>query len=96
MMRLLIIGLRVRSPSGIRYGACAAVVTSGVYAPVRIYVLGETWNLWAGEPANSVRVYNPETDGWTFGADVPTSRLCFGVAVVDDRIYYWRLYLDLS
>lgn len=80
-------GLGAPSPSGIRYGACAAGVTTGVNAPVRVYVLGKTWQLWGGEPPNSVRVYDPESDSWTFGANVPTEREGFGVAVVDDLLY---------
>jgi len=75
------------SPSGIRYGACAAGATIGVNAPKRIYVLGEALSLWEGEPANFVRVYNPDSDSWTFGTDVPTKRQGFGVAVVNDMIY---------
>ena len=75
------------SPSGIRYGACAAGATTGVDAPKRIYVLGETLHLWEGEPPNSVRIYDPQSDIWTFGADVPTNRESFGVAVVNDLLY---------
>jgi hypothetical protein len=75
------------SPSGIRYGACAAGATIGVNAPKRIYVLGETLHLWEGEPPNSVRIYDPQSDVWTFGADVPTKRQGFGVAVVNDMLY---------
>jgi N-acetylneuraminic acid mutarotase len=75
------------SPSGIRYGYCSAGAVTGVDAPKRIYVLGETCHLWEGEPQNSVRVYDPKSDEWTFGADVPTKRQGFGVAVVDDVLY---------
>jgi hypothetical protein len=75
------------SPSGIRYDFCAAGATIGMNAPKRIYVLGETLHLWEDEPSNSVRIYNPQSDVWTFGADVPTKRHSFGVAVVDDILY---------
>ncbi len=75
------------SPSGIRYGFCAAGATIGVNAPKRIYVLGETVHLWEGEPPNSVRIYNAQSDVWTFGADMPTKRHSFGVAVVNDILY---------
>jgi N-acetylneuraminic acid mutarotase len=54
-----------------------AGVTTGVNAPVRIYVFGEY----------SVGVYNPESDSWTFGAGIPTKRSNFGVAVLDDILY---------
>jgi hypothetical protein len=75
------------SPSGIRYGACAAGATTGLNAPKRIYVLGEIWHLWEGEPPNSNRIYDPASDNWTFGVDVPTKRGSFSVAVVDDMPY---------
>jgi N-acetylneuraminic acid mutarotase len=75
------------SPSGIRYGACAAGATTGLNAPKRIYVLGEIWNLWEGEPPNSNRIYDPASDSWSFGVDVPTKRGGFGVAIVDDMLY---------
>ena len=35
----------------------------------------------------SVRVYDPESDSWTDGADIPTDRSGFGVAVLDDMLY---------
>lgn len=33
------------------------------------------------------RIYDPKTDTWTLGAAVPTNRLDFGVAVVNDTLY---------
>jgi hypothetical protein len=65
----------------------AAAATSGVLAPKRIYVLGNSANFRQGEEQNFVRVYDPETDSWTFGADVSTRRYNFGVAVVNDIFY---------
>jgi hypothetical protein len=73
------------SPSSIRYGAAGA--TTGVNALKRIYVLGETWDLWEDEPSSTVRVYDPASDRWTFGANMPTTRLNFRVAVVNDMLY---------
>jgi N-acetylneuraminic acid mutarotase len=73
------------SPSSTQHGAAGA--TTGVNSRKRIYVLGETWNLWQGEPSYTVRVYDPMGDTWTFGANIPTSRLDFGVAVVNDILY---------
>jgi len=59
----------------------AAGVTSGVFAPKRIYVLG-------GYPTfNYNQIYDPETDTWTTGAQMPTNRYGLGVAVVSDAIY---------
>jgi spore coat protein U-like protein len=40
-----------------------------------------------GVPPCLNRVYDPEKDAWTTGADVPTNRLEFGVAVVNDKLY---------
>ncbi|MEJ2240598.1 MAG: kelch repeat-containing protein [Candidatus Bathyarchaeota archaeon] len=65
----------------------AAVITSGVYAPKRIYVLGNPSNLRQGEDQTFVRIYDPETDSWNLGADIPTRRYNFGVAVLNDTIY---------
>ena len=73
------------SPSSTQNGAAGA--TTGVNALKRIYVLGETWNLWEDEPTYNVRVYNPANDRWIFGANIPTDRLDFGVAVVNDLLY---------
>jgi N-acetylneuraminic acid mutarotase len=74
-------------PSGIRYATAGA--TSGVDAPKRIYVLVEKWALWEDEPPYSNRVYYPENDSWTFGADLPLpiDRQGFSVAVVSDILY---------
>jgi N-acetylneuraminic acid mutarotase len=62
-------------PLGIRYGAAGA--TAGVNAPKRIYFIS----------MGRTQVYDPENDSWTFGADLPTRREGFGVAVVDDALY---------
>jgi hypothetical protein len=60
-------------PSGVGYGA---VVTTGVFAPKRIYAIGF-----------SVGVYDLENDSWTNGADIPARRYSFGVAIVNDVLY---------
>lgn len=73
------------SPSGIRY--CASGATTGVNASKRIYVFGPTMNLWTGESAASVRVYDPTTGGWTTGANMSFRRFDFAVAVVNDSLY---------
>jgi hypothetical protein len=72
-------------PSSEYHGA--AVATTGVMAPERVYVLGISGHLSFGEPEYFVRVYDPENDSWTFGTDIPTRRLDFGVAVVNDVLY---------
>jgi N-acetylneuraminic acid mutarotase len=65
----------------------AAAATTGVLAPKRIYVLGNSANFRQGEEQNFVRVYDPENDNWTFGADIHIRRYNFGVAVVNDTLY---------
>ncbi len=72
-------------PSSVSDGAAGA--TTGVIAPKRIYVMGVDAYNGLGEPPCLNRVYDPEKDSWTAGADVPTNRLNFGVAVVDDKLY---------
>jgi len=72
-------------PSSVDGGAAAA--TTGNLAPKLIYVLGVIANLRPGEERTFVRVYDPETDSWSFGADVPTKRYNFGVAVINDTFY---------
>jgi N-acetylneuraminic acid mutarotase len=59
----------------------AAGVTSGIFAPKRIYVLG------GYSTFNFNQIYDPETDTWTTGAPMPTNRYGLGVAVVSDLIY---------
>jgi len=63
----------------------AAGATDGVMASKRIYVLGVLNFLYQDAPPN--RIYNPKIDAWTLGAAVPTNRLRFGVAVVNDKLY---------
>ena len=63
-----------------------AAVTSGVDAPERIYIFAELYET-GEEPEYSVQIYNPENDSWTVGADIPTDRIHFGVAVLDDLFY---------
>jgi hypothetical protein len=84
-------------PSHIIYGKAGA--TMGVNAPKRIYVLGEISGQLEDEPPYFVRVYDPKNDVWTFGADIPTHRYDFGVAVVNDMLYviggYTSSYPDM-
>jgi hypothetical protein len=65
---------------GAGYGA---VVTTGVLAPKRIYVIYHK----SSDYTSNNCVYAPESDSWTFGADFPTNRFNFGVAVVNDLLY---------
>lgn len=68
-------------------GQGAAAATTGELALQRIYVFGQQGNLRQGEPQGSNRIYNPQNDSWTFGANLPTDRINFGVAVLNDLLY---------
>jgi N-acetylneuraminic acid mutarotase len=68
-------------------GQGAATATTGELALKRIYVFGQQGSLRQGEPLGSNRIYNPQIDSWAFGVNVPTDRINFGVAVVNDAIY---------
>jgi hypothetical protein len=72
-------------PSSVDGGAAAA--TTGELAPKRVYVLGAPAALKQGEERTFVRVYDPQSDNWIFGADVPTKRYNFGVTVINDTMY---------
>jgi N-acetylneuraminic acid mutarotase len=71
----------------------AATATTGVNAPQRIYVIGgyqwvySTTSKVSGQISGQVSVYDPITKTWTFGEDMPTSRVGLAVAVVNDKIY---------
>jgi len=69
-------------PKGV--DSAAAVATSGVYAPKRIYVIGGKQNL---DAVNLTQIYDPKTDSWSTGTAMPTSRYGLGVAVVNDVVY---------
>jgi hypothetical protein len=53
------------------------VAAAGMYAPKLIYGFG------GGE----TQVYDPMSDSWTFGGDMLTDRVGFGVGVVNDLFY---------
>ena len=73
------------TPSSVSDGAAGA--TSGAIAPKRIYVMGVKSYNGIGSPPCLNRVYDPENDIWAAGSDVPTNRLNFAVAVVNDTLY---------
>ena len=75
--------LGVSSP--ISVGMAAVCATTGVVAPKRIYVFGGSTGFV--EETNVTQVYDPETDTWTLGASMPTTRAAAAVAVVNDLIY---------
>lgn len=63
---------------------CAAAATTGSKAPQRVYVFGLTSSC----PTNSVnQVYDPKTNNWTIATAMPTRRVDFGVAVLNETVY---------
>jgi hypothetical protein len=60
-------------------------VTSGVFAPQRIFVFGQ----------NVTQSYDPTIDSWTTYSHMPTSRYNTGVAVVDDKFYVMGGLIDI-
>ncbi len=55
----------------------AAGATSGMKAPKRIYVFGDT----------TTYIYDPTIDSWAFGTPLPTARAGAKTAVIDDTFY---------
>ncbi|MDR0372061.1 MAG: hypothetical protein LBI79_00635 [Nitrososphaerota archaeon] len=55
----------------------AAGVTTGLYAPKKLYIFQETETI----------VYDPINNTWHTAESMPTARRQFGVAVVDDVLY---------
>jgi len=80
----------------------AAVATTGVMAPKRVYVFDAPCPDRASHPdapLYSTQVYDPETDSWVAGADLPTGQVDAAVAIIDDMIYviggYRETYRDV-
>jgi len=71
------------SKGGAIYGD--AVVTSGVYVPQRIYVIGTGYDFETLTLHSSV--YDPISNTWSNIKPLPTARDGFGVAIVDDVLY---------
>ncbi|KON32091.1 hypothetical protein AC478_01365 [miscellaneous Crenarchaeota group-1 archaeon SG8-32-3] len=73
---------RANLPTEESYGA--AVATSGVTAPTRIYFIGGI----NGSDYNTVTyAYDSGSDVWSAGASMLTPRMYLGLAVVDDVLY---------
>jgi N-acetylneuraminic acid mutarotase len=64
----------------------AAAATTGEYAPKRIYVIGGRIN-YSQTASNINQVYDPTTDQWTIGSEMPTARFNLAIAVVNDTLY---------
>jgi N-acetylneuraminic acid mutarotase len=69
-------------PTGV--DSAAAGVTTGIFAPKRIYVIGGKQNL---DAVKLNQVYDPETDTWVYRWAMPTARYGLGVAIINDTIY---------
>lgn len=72
-----------KAPLPQRREAAGSAVVNG-----KIYVIGggdAVW--WASDPIAPVAIYDPATDTWSEGADMPTPRKGLGVAAVDGLIY---------
>lgn len=61
----------------------SAAATTGVIAPIRIYVIGGE-GLIVG---NQNLVYNPQNDSWSTAASMPTASNGPGIAVINDVLY---------
>ena len=61
-----------------------AVVTSGLYAPQKIYTV---FTFSIADLSLHTEAYDPVSDTCTNGAGVPTTRMSPGVVVVDDVLY---------
>ena len=77
-------------PEGIAEGAAAA--TSGVNAPVRIYVMGGVTSYVVNGNSfanftNLNQVYDPKSNTWSVGAPLPTLLRLFGLANANDTLY---------
>ncbi len=66
-------------------GLGAAEATDGIKAPKRVYVLG----LVAGQakPLSINQAYDPQTDTWTTATSMPTLRIDYGTATIQDVLY---------
>jgi hypothetical protein len=67
-------------------------ITTGIMAPKRIYVFYNPLNA-LNSSLYSIQVYDPENNSWLLGANLPSQRQDFGVAVVNDVIYVIGGYL---
>jgi N-acetylneuraminic acid mutarotase len=62
-----------------------AASTTGVFAPAQLYVLGGTSDGING--VNTNRIYDPQSNSWTIGALMPTTRGALSAAVANDTLY---------
>lgn len=70
----------------IKVHGMAAAATTGTAAPKRIYVIGGMRSLTLNALSIN-QIYDPETDTWSTGAEMPEPRLGLGAAVANDVLY---------
>ena len=63
-----------------------AVATIGLMAPERIYVFSNNNNPLGGTEQSN-QIYDPENNSWTLGANLPSWRIEFSAAVLNDTLY---------
>ena len=74
------------SPMPVTTSYSVAAVTTGVFAPTRIYYIAGEYG--SAEPYCPTQIYDPETGNWSIGATVPTPRVSNeALATVNDTIY---------
>jgi N-acetylneuraminic acid mutarotase len=73
------------------YKQSRVVATTGEHAPKQIYLVGGAIRHFSPfgdfEAVNATFSYDPVSDSWSRGADMPTARQSAAVAVVADKIY---------
>ena len=77
-------------PTLVEYAGAAA--TTGVLAKERIYLIGGMSNHDHPFVRDTVQVYDPENDTWTYGKPMPTARMWVTIAVVNDTLYAFSRY----
>ena len=76
-------------------GNATSVTTSGLDSPEQIYVFNEIFSQSWSEglriesliAQTTVEAYSPENNSWASGADMPSNRYSFGVAVLNDSFF---------
>jgi len=68
------------------HGGAVMGATTGEWAPKRLYLFGG-YGYQYGNTLNLTRVYDPEENVWSYGAQMPTPRFGHVVAVLNDTLY---------
>jgi N-acetylneuraminic acid mutarotase len=68
----------------------AAIATTGLMAPKRIYVIGGDIIIAGNhlvQYSDHNQIYDPQTESWDFGVQMPTGRSSLALVNVDDTLY---------